>query len=168
MCIRDSGRGIALALAKEGYQLAINYNGSEEAAKETAALCEEQGVKARIYRCNVADHAAVEAKMCIRDRRHPSRLWLSERKPAVRSTDTAVQSDLYRSQPGRHRKARQQGPCPSDDAGGRSAGHSRQQADRAKRRGSTVAGRDDHLSADHQGGQRRRWQRYADLSLIHI
>ena len=58
---RGIGRGIALALAKEGYQLAINYNGSEEAAKETAALCEQQGVKARIYRCNVADHAAVEA-----------------------------------------------------------------------------------------------------------
>ena len=57
---RGIGRGIALALAKEGYQLAINYNGSEEAAKETAALCEQQGVKARIYRCNVADHAAVE------------------------------------------------------------------------------------------------------------
>lgn len=60
---RGIGRGIAVALAKEGYQIAVNYNGSEAAAKETAALCEAQGVKARLYRCDVSDFAAVEEMM---------------------------------------------------------------------------------------------------------
>lgn len=60
---RGIGKAIALAFAKEGYQVAINYNGSENAAKETAALCEQEGVKANIYRCNVADYAAVEKMM---------------------------------------------------------------------------------------------------------
>lgn len=60
---RGIGKAIALAFAKEGYQVAINYNGSENAAKETAALCEQKGVKANIYRCNVADYAAVEKMM---------------------------------------------------------------------------------------------------------
>ncbi len=60
---RGIGKAIALAFAKEGYQVAINYNGSEAAAKETAALCEQEGVSAKIYRCNVADYAAVEAMM---------------------------------------------------------------------------------------------------------
>ena len=60
---RGIGKTIAIAYAKEGYQVAINYNGSEEAAKETAALCEKEGVKAKIYRCNVADFHAVEEMM---------------------------------------------------------------------------------------------------------
>lgn len=60
---RGIGRGIAVALAKEGYQIAVNYNGSEAAAKETAALCEAQGVKVCLYRCDVSDFAAVEEMM---------------------------------------------------------------------------------------------------------
>ena len=60
---RGIGKAIALAFAKEGYQVAVNYNGSEEAAKETASLCEQEGVKAKIYRCNVADYTAVEQMM---------------------------------------------------------------------------------------------------------
>ena len=64
---RGIGKAIALALAaKEGYQVAVNYNGSEEAANETVvALCEDRkGVKAKMaYRCNVADYAAVEQMM---------------------------------------------------------------------------------------------------------
>ncbi len=60
---RGIGKAIALAFAKEGYQVAVNYNGSKEAAKETASLCEQEGVKAKIYRCNVADYTAVEQMM---------------------------------------------------------------------------------------------------------
>ena len=60
---RGIGKAIALALAAEGYQIVVNYNGSEEAAKEVVALCEEKGVKAMAYRCNVADYAAVEQMM---------------------------------------------------------------------------------------------------------
>ena len=50
---RGIGKAIALALAAEGYQIVVNYNGSEEAANEVVALCEEKGVKAMAYRCNV-------------------------------------------------------------------------------------------------------------------
>ena len=60
---RGIGKAIALALAAEGYQIVVNYNGSEEDANEVVALCEEKGVKAMAYRCNVADYAAVEQMM---------------------------------------------------------------------------------------------------------
>ena len=51
---RGIGKAIALALAAEGYQIVVNYNGSEEAANEVVVLCEEKGVK---------DYAAVEQMM---------------------------------------------------------------------------------------------------------
>lgn len=52
---RGIGRAIALALAAEGADVAVIYNGGESAAR---AVCEEaaqQGVKAVAYACNVAD-----------------------------------------------------------------------------------------------------------------
>lgn len=36
---RGIGRGVALTLAEEGYSVAINYAGNEEAARETQRLC---------------------------------------------------------------------------------------------------------------------------------
>ena len=39
----------------------INYNGSEERAKEVKQTIEENGGKASIYKCNVSDFAACEA-----------------------------------------------------------------------------------------------------------
>ena len=39
---RGIGRGIALELAKIGYDLVINYAGNQKAANETAALCEKK------------------------------------------------------------------------------------------------------------------------------
>lgn len=60
---RGIGKAIALALAKEGYQIVVNYNGSAEAAKQTAAECEALGVKALLYQCNVADYEATAAMM---------------------------------------------------------------------------------------------------------
>ena len=55
---RGIGRAIALALAAKGALVVVNYNGSEEKAKETAALIEKAGGKADIYGCNVADFTA--------------------------------------------------------------------------------------------------------------
>ena len=40
---RGIGRAIAVALAKEGAQVIINYNGSEKKALEVKQLIEEQG-----------------------------------------------------------------------------------------------------------------------------
>ena len=58
---RGIGRSIAIALAKEGAEVVINYNGSEERAKEVKQTIEENGGKASIYKCNVSDFAACEA-----------------------------------------------------------------------------------------------------------
>lgn len=66
---RGIGRAIAVKLASMGADVLINYSGSEEAANETKTLCEEQGVKAVVYKANVANSrecddmvaAAVEA-----------------------------------------------------------------------------------------------------------
>lgn len=58
---RGIGRAIAIALAKKGAEVVINYNGSEERAKEVKQTIEENGGKASIYKCNVSDFVACEA-----------------------------------------------------------------------------------------------------------
>ena len=58
---RGIGRAIAIALAKEGAEVVINYNGSEERAKEVKQTIEENGGKASMYKCNVSDFTACEA-----------------------------------------------------------------------------------------------------------
>ena len=57
---RGIGRAIAIALAKEGAEVIVNYNGSEERAKEVKQTIEENGGKASIYKCNVSDFKACE------------------------------------------------------------------------------------------------------------
>ena len=58
---RGIGRAIAIALAKEGAEVVVNYNGSEERAKEVKQTIEENGGQASIYKCNVSDFEACEA-----------------------------------------------------------------------------------------------------------
>ena len=58
---RGIGRAIAIALAKEGAEVVVNYNGSKERAKEVKQTIEENGGKASIYKCNVSDFEACEA-----------------------------------------------------------------------------------------------------------
>ncbi len=58
---RGIGREIALTLAREGADVAINYNGSKEAAQETASQVEALGRRAVLIQCNVADFNASEA-----------------------------------------------------------------------------------------------------------
>lgn len=58
---RGIGRAIAIVLAKEGAEVVVNYNGSEERAKEVKQTIEENGGKASIYKCNVSDFEACEA-----------------------------------------------------------------------------------------------------------
>lgn len=49
------GRAIAIALAKEGAYVIINYSGSKEAAGEVLSEIEKEGGQGEIYCCNVAD-----------------------------------------------------------------------------------------------------------------
>lgn len=57
------GRAAALALARAGYDVAINYSSSEKAARETAAAAEKLGVKTLVLRCDVSDEAGVRAML---------------------------------------------------------------------------------------------------------
>jgi 3-oxoacyl-[acyl-carrier protein] reductase len=54
------GRATALALARQGCQVAINYSRSREAAEATAAEAEKLGVKAIAIHADVADDEAVK------------------------------------------------------------------------------------------------------------
>ena len=55
---RGIGRGIALTLAKYGADVIVNYNGSEEKAKEVVREIEKIGRKAIAVKCSVADFDA--------------------------------------------------------------------------------------------------------------
>ena len=57
------GRAAVLALAKAGYDVAINYGSSAAAAKETAAEAEKLGAKTLTLQCDVSDEPAVRAMM---------------------------------------------------------------------------------------------------------
>ena len=57
---RGIGRGIVLAFAREGADVAINYRRDEAAARDTAEQVRALGRRAEVYRADVADWAAVE------------------------------------------------------------------------------------------------------------
>ena len=57
------GRSAAVALARHGYDVVINYSRSEDAAKETARQAEAAGAKTLLYRADVSDDANVRAML---------------------------------------------------------------------------------------------------------
>jgi len=57
------GSSVALALAKNGYDVVINYSRSEETAKKTARDAESAGARTLVYRCDVSDDAGVRAML---------------------------------------------------------------------------------------------------------
>lgn len=57
---RGIGRSIAIALAKCGATVIVNYNGSKERAEEVVSEIVQAGGKAEAYGCNVSDYAACE------------------------------------------------------------------------------------------------------------
>ena len=52
---RGIGRGIALGLARIGYDVAINYASNDAAAKETAQQCSKHGRRAEIVQADIAN-----------------------------------------------------------------------------------------------------------------
>ena len=52
-----------LALAKAGYDVAINYASSAKAAKEVAALAQAMGAQTMLLACDVSDEVAVRAML---------------------------------------------------------------------------------------------------------
>ncbi len=55
---RGIGKAIALQLAKDGFDVAINYASSAAMAEEVASTCAAYGVKALAVQCDVTDGAA--------------------------------------------------------------------------------------------------------------
>ena len=58
---RGIGRACAVGLAEDGYDVAVVYAGSVDAARKTCEACEKAGATARAYQCDVADPDAVNA-----------------------------------------------------------------------------------------------------------
>jgi len=56
---RGLGREISILLAKQGAIVIVNYNGSENSAKEVVEIIEGLGQKAIAYQCNISDYEAV-------------------------------------------------------------------------------------------------------------
>ena len=55
------GRSAAIALAKNGYNVVVNFSRSEGAAKITAREAEAAGAKTLLYRCDVSDDAGLRS-----------------------------------------------------------------------------------------------------------
>jgi 3-oxoacyl-[acyl-carrier protein] reductase len=57
------GRSAVLALARAGFDVALNYSSSEAAARDTAREAEQHGAKTLLVRCDVSDDPAVRAML---------------------------------------------------------------------------------------------------------
>ena len=57
------GKSVVLALAKAGYDVAINYASSAKAAQETEKEAQALGAKTLLLQCDVSDEKAVRAML---------------------------------------------------------------------------------------------------------
>jgi 3-oxoacyl-[acyl-carrier protein] reductase len=57
------GAAAVLALARGGYDVALNYSSSEAAARKTAAEAEKLGAKTLVIKCDVSDEPGVRAML---------------------------------------------------------------------------------------------------------
>jgi 3-oxoacyl-[acyl-carrier protein] reductase len=63
------GRSAAVALAKNGYDVVINFSRSEDAAKTTARDAEAAGGRAILFRCDVSDDSCVRAMIAATEKK---------------------------------------------------------------------------------------------------
>jgi 3-oxoacyl-[acyl-carrier protein] reductase len=57
------GRSVAIALARAGYDVVINYSRNEAGANETAAAAQAEGATTLVIRCDVAEDVEVKAML---------------------------------------------------------------------------------------------------------
>src|SRR6266571_8013930 len=62
------GRAAAVALAGAGFDVAINYSRSQEAACETARQAQARGAKTLLFQCDVSDEPAVRKMLAAVER----------------------------------------------------------------------------------------------------
>jgi len=62
------GRAAAVALAAAGFDVAINYSRSEQAARDTASLARGKGAKTLLFQCDVSDDAKVRQMLATVDK----------------------------------------------------------------------------------------------------
>jgi 3-oxoacyl-[acyl-carrier protein] reductase len=67
------GRATVEALAAAGFDVAVNYSRSEQAAKQTASLAKQRGARTLLYQCDVSDDARVR-RMLAEVEKHFGRL----------------------------------------------------------------------------------------------
>lgn len=60
---RGIGKSIALALAKQGATVIVNYNGSKERAEQVVEEIRQNGGNAKAFGCNISDFAECEKMM---------------------------------------------------------------------------------------------------------
>jgi 3-oxoacyl-[acyl-carrier protein] reductase len=63
------GRAAALALAKNGYDVVINFSRSDDAAKATARDAEAAGARTLLYRSDVSDDESVRAMLAATEKK---------------------------------------------------------------------------------------------------
>lgn len=68
---RGLGRAIALRLAKDGFSVIINYNRSDDAARQVLDEIEQGGGHAELMRFDVSDAVAVDASIETWETAHP-------------------------------------------------------------------------------------------------
>lgn len=68
---RGLGRAIALRLARDGFSVIINYNRSDDAARQVKCEIENEGGRADLMRFDVSDSAAVDAAIEGWEAAHP-------------------------------------------------------------------------------------------------
>lgn len=57
---RGIGAGIALALAKAGYSIVVNYNSNKDLAEDVVSGCKKFGVESFSYKCDVSSFSECE------------------------------------------------------------------------------------------------------------
>jgi 3-oxoacyl-[acyl-carrier protein] reductase len=86
------GRGAVLAFAAAGYDVAINYSKSKEAAADTSAAARKLGAEAILIQCDVSDDPAVR-EMVAEVERHFGRLDVLVNNAGTTSTVAASDFD---------------------------------------------------------------------------
>jgi 3-oxoacyl-[acyl-carrier protein] reductase len=100
---RGIGRGIALGLAEDGADVAVNYRKDEDAARETVDAIERLGRRARMYAASVDDYDADQrmVEAIVRDFGHVDILvnnaGIASRGNTVEKTDPAEMERVVRT-----------------------------------------------------------------------